>query len=225
VICADWSADEDLTFAAERIATFANYQAGQSCVSVQRVYVHEWLYDGFLPRLVAAVSALRTGDPTDEETDVGPLINEAAAEAVEAAITATASAGARVGVGGGRDGAFIDPTVLTEVPAGAEAIEREVFGPVAPLMRMRAPEEATEIANRSRQGLQAAVFTRDIERAFALAIRLEVGGVVINGSSALRAENMPFGGVKETGGGREGLHDTLLAMTSEKSIIVMNARR
>ena len=198
---------------------------GQICCAVKRVFVADELYDAFAHSLERQAGELVVGDQLSEETDVGPLINQAAAEAVEEAITATASAGARVGVGGGRDGAFIDPTVLTEVPVGAEAIEREVFGPVAPLMRMGAPEEATEIANRSRQGLQAAVFTRDIERAFALANRLEVGGVVINGSSALRAENMPFGGVKETGGGREGLHDTLLAMTSEKSIIVMNARR
>ena len=124
VICADWSADEDLTFAAERIATFANYQAGQSCVAVQRVYVHEWLYDGFLPRLVAAVSALRTGDPTDEDTDVGPLINEDAARRVEEWVDEAVGLGGALEVGGKRDGTTYPPTVLTGVPAAGQGLPR-----------------------------------------------------------------------------------------------------
>jgi acyl-CoA reductase-like NAD-dependent aldehyde dehydrogenase len=198
---------------------------GQICCAVKRVFVAEPLYDDFAHSLEAKARALVVGDQLNEATDVGPLINEAAAITVERAIADTAGAGARVAAGGERHGAFIDPTVLTEVPSDARAVEREVFGPVAPLMRTGSPEGAAAIANRSRQGLQAAVFTRDIERAFALARRLEVGAVVINGSTALRAENMPFGGVKETGSGREGLHDTLLSMTSEKAIIVMDVMR
>lgn len=198
---------------------------GQICCAVKRVFVAERLYDEFAHDLERKARALVVGDQLSEETDVGPLINEAAAIAVERAIVDAAGAGARVAAGGERDGAFVDPTVLTEVPEDAEAIEREVFGPVAPLMRTGAPEDAAAMANRSTQGLQAAVFTRDIERAFALANRLEVGAVVINGSTALRAENMPFGGVKETGSGREGLHDTLLSMTSEKAVIVMDVMR
>lgn len=198
---------------------------GQICCAVKRVFVADALYDDFAHSLERKTRDLVVGDQLSEATDVGPLINEAAAIAVESAIVETAGAGARVAAGGERHGAFVDPTVLTDVPADAEAIEREVFGPVAPLMRSSSPEDAVTIANRSRQGLQAAVFTRDIERAFALAHRLEVGAVVINGSTALRAENVPFGGVKETGSGREGLHDTLLSMTSEKAIIVMDVRR
>jgi lactaldehyde dehydrogenase len=198
---------------------------GQICCAVKRVFVAERLYDEFAHDLERKARALVVGDQLSEETDVGPLINEAAAIAVERAIVDTAGAGARVAAGGERDGAFVDPTVLTEVPEDAEAIESEVFGPVAPLMRTGSPEDAAAMANRSTQGLQAAVFTRDIERAFALAKRLEVGAVVINGSTALRAENMPFGGVKETGSGREGLHDTLLSMTSEKAVIVMDVMR
>jgi acyl-CoA reductase-like NAD-dependent aldehyde dehydrogenase len=221
IVCED--ADVELAAEAVVLGRLARGN-GQICCATKRVYVAESVYDEMAESLRGRTEALVVGDQLNEETDVGPLINEAAAQGVEEAIASAEKAGGTIVAGGGRDGAFVQPTVLTEVPAETASIEREVFGPVAPLMRMKSPEDAAGIANRSRQGLQAAVFTRDIGRAFALARSLEVGAVVVNGSNALRAENMPFGGVKETGGGREGLHDTLLTMTSEKSIIVMNAR-
>ena len=222
IVCED--ADVELATEAVVLGRLARGN-GQICCAVKRVFVADPLYDEFAHGLEREARKLVVGDQMSEETDVGPLINEAAAEAVAAAIAETERAGATIALGGGREGAFIDPTVITEVPAGAAAIEREVFGPVAPLMRAKSPEDGVAVANASRQGLQASVFTRDIERAFSLANRLQVGGVVINGSGALRAENMPFGGVKETGSGREGLHDTLEAMTAQKAIVVMNARR
>lgn len=198
---------------------------GQICCAVKRVLVENRVYDDFAESLEAQARGLVVGDQLSENTDVGPLINEEAARAVEAAIAATIDNGAVLAHGGERRGAFIDPTVLTEVAPEAPPMKQEVFGPVAPLLRLTTPEDALRIANDSPQGLQASVFTRDIERAFALALRLEVGGVVINGSSALRAENLPFGGVKQTGGAREGLHDTVLEMTTEKAIIVMDVLR
>jgi lactaldehyde dehydrogenase len=216
--------DADVELAAEAVVLGRLARGnGQICCATKRIFVAERIYDDLAHSLQGRAEALVVGDQLDEETDVGPLINEAAAEKVERAILGVTEAGGRMVAGGERQGAFIQPTVLTEVPSEG-AVEEEVFGPVAPLMRMSSPEDAAEISNRSKQGLQAAVFTRDIGRAFGLARSLQVGAVVINGSNALRAENMPFGGVKETGGGREGLHDTLLTMTSEKSIIVMDAR-
>lgn len=155
--------------------------------------------------------------------DVGPLISEEAAERVESAVAALVADGARKATGGGRRGAFYDPAVLVGVPEDSAAFADEIFGPVAPVARFTDPLDAVRMANSSPYGLQAAVFTRDIQRAFTLAGRLEVGGVVINGSTALRAENLPFGGPKDTGGSAEGLHDTALEFTRQKTIIVMEA--
>jgi acyl-CoA reductase-like NAD-dependent aldehyde dehydrogenase len=221
IVCDD--ADPELAAEAVVLGRLARGN-GQICCATKRIFVVDALYDDLAHALERRAGALVVGDQLQEDTDVGPLINEDAAQRVETAIADIARSGARISVGGVRRGAFIEPTVLTDVEAGAESVEQEVFGPVAPLMRIGDPHEAAVVANRSRQGLQAAVFTNDITRAFALARELQVGAVVINGSNALRAENMPFGGVRETGGAREGLHDTLLTMTSEKSIIVMNAR-
>jgi acyl-CoA reductase-like NAD-dependent aldehyde dehydrogenase len=217
--------DADVELAAEAVVLGRLARGnGQICCATKRVFVADEVYDRFADSLRGRAESLVVGDQLEEATEVGPLINEPAAVAVEEAIAAFSQAGGEVVAGGSRRGAFVEPTVLTDVPLGDPELEGEVFGPVAPLMRISEPWEATSIANQGRQGLQAAVFTRDIGRAFGIARELRVGAVVINGSNALRAENMPFGGVRETGGAREGLHDTLFAMTEEKSIIVMNAR-
>jgi lactaldehyde dehydrogenase len=196
---------------------------GQICCAVKRVFVEEPVYEPFAAALGARAEELVVGDQLDEATDVGPLIDEAAARNVEAAIKDTVADGGRVLTGGKRRGAFVDPTVIVDVPSQSETVAEEIFGPVAPLLHVANAEQAVALANDSPYGLQASIFTRDLGRALRLARHLEVGGVVINGSSALRAENLPFGGVKLTGGTREGLHDTLLDMTRQKAVIVMEA--
>ncbi|GAA1000893.1 aldehyde dehydrogenase family protein [Acrocarpospora macrocephala] len=196
---------------------------GQICCAVKRVYAQDGVHDAFLASLLAQTAKLVVGDQLQESTDVGPLITEDAAERVSAAVDRLIVDGANLAAGGSRRGAFVDPVVLTDVPAESPAFAEEIFGPVAPVARFTDPMDAVRLANQSPYGLHAAVFTRDISRAFTLARHLDVGGVVINGSTALRAENLPFGGTKDTGGYREGLHETVLDFTRQKSIIVMEA--
>ncbi|MEU1963904.1 aldehyde dehydrogenase family protein [Micromonospora sediminicola] len=220
VICEDWSADEDLTFAAHRIATFSNYQAGQSCIAVQRVYVHEWLYDGFLPRLVAAVEELRTGDPRAEATDVGPLVSVEAAQRVEAWVDEAVAAGATIEVGGRRDGATYPPTVLSGVPADAKVCAEEVFGPVLVVTPVADDWAAFAAVNDSAYGLQAGVFTHRMDVAFTAARTLEVGGVIIGDVPSYRADQMPYGGVKGSGVGREGLRSAMEDYTEQRVTVL-----
>jgi len=220
VICEDWTGDEELTQAAQRIATFANYQAGQSCIAVQRVYVHEWLYDGFLPRLVAAVQALRAGDPADDATDVGPLINEDAAIRVESWVDEAVTAGATIEVGGRRDGATYPPTVLTGVPAGAKVLTEEVFGPVLVVDRVENDEAGFAAVNDSAYGLQAGVFTHSLQTAFTAHRTLAVGGVIVGDVPSYRADQMPYGGVKGSGVGREGVRSAMDDYTDPRVMVL-----
>jgi glyceraldehyde-3-phosphate dehydrogenase (NADP+) len=220
LLCEDWTADADLTYAAERIATFSNYQAGQSCIAVQRVYVHEWIYDGFLPRLVAAVSALRTGDPFDEATDVGPLISEAAAERVESWVDEAVKAGATIEVGGQRAGASYPPTVLSRVPKDAKVSRDEVFGPVLVVEPVTSDAAGFAAINDSVYGLQAGVFTRNVQTAFAAHRSLRVGGVIVGDVPSYRADQMPYGGVKGSGVGREGLRSAMDDYTEPRVMVL-----
>jgi len=196
---------------------------GQICCAVKRVYVQDGVHDAFVDHLTAQTAKLVVGDQLLDQTEVGPLITESAAEQVEAAVGRLVADGARLLWGGERRGAFVDPVVLDRVPADSPALREEIFGPVAPVARFADPAEAVAMANESPYGLHAAVFTRDITRAFSLARELDVGGVIINGSTALRAENLPFGGTKDTGGYREGLHETVLDLTRQKTVVVMEA--
>lgn len=220
IVCAD--ADVDKAAEAIVLGRLARGN-GQICCAVKRIFVEDAVYDELAANLVARTKKLVVGDPLDDATEVGPLITERAARDVEASIGEALAGGATLAAGGTRDRNFIHPTVLTEVRAEEPVIAEEIFGPVAPLVRVRDAEEALAHANASEFGLQAAVFTQDITRAFSLARRLEAGGVIINGSTALRSEHLPFGGPKNTGGSRESLHNTLLEMTEEKTIIVMEA--
>jgi acyl-CoA reductase-like NAD-dependent aldehyde dehydrogenase len=220
VVCEDWTGDEELTWAARRIATFSTYQAGQSCIAVQRVYVHEWLYDGFLPRLVAAVEELRTGDPADERTDVGPMISEEAARRVESRVDAAVAAGATIVVGGRREGTTYPPTVLTGVPAGAEVDVEEIFGPVLTVAPVPGDATAFAAVNDSAYGLQAGVLTHRLDTAFAAHRALEVGGVIIGDVPSYRADQMPYGGVKGSGVGREGVRSAMDEYTTPRVLVL-----
>ena len=172
---------------------------------MQRVIADAAVYDALLPRIVAAVEALVTGDPSDEATEVGPLVDEAAAERVESWVDEAVAGGAELLTGGERDGATYAPTVLAEVPADARSACDEVFGPVLALQRWTATAEAFAAVNDSRFGLQAGVFTHDLQTAFRAHRELEVGGVIIGDVPSYRADQMPYGGVKESGVGREGV--------------------
>jgi aldehyde dehydrogenase (NAD+) len=218
VVCADYATELD--WAAQRCATFANYQAGQSCISVQRVLVQRSVYDDFVARLVARVEALRTGDPWDEATDVGPLIDLPAAERVEAWVREATGAGAKVLTGGERVGATYSPTVLVDVPTSAKVCAEEVFGPVLTVAPFDALDEAFAAVNDSRFGLQAGVFTRDLQTAFRAHRDLEVGGVVIGDVPSFRADQMPYGGTKESGVGREGVRYAMEDYTYERVMVL-----
>ncbi|GIH68778.1 aldehyde dehydrogenase family protein [Sphaerimonospora thailandensis] len=213
-------ADADLDWAAGRIALFSNYQAGQSCIAVQRVIVEDAVGDEFTEKLVKAVGALVTGDPADEKTQVGPLVSEEAAVRVESWIKEAVAAGARVLIGGTRDGATIAPTVLADVPADTKVSCEEIFGPVMILHRAGSVDEAFAAVNDSRYGLQAGVFTRSLDIAFRANRELEVGGVIIGDVPSYRADQMPYGGVKESGVGREGLRSAMADLTYEKVMVL-----
>jgi lactaldehyde dehydrogenase len=220
IICAD--ADLEKAARAVVLGRLARGN-GQICCAVKRVFVEASIYDRFAGMLTKEAKALKVGDQLSEETDVGPLINQGAAEQVEGLIQEAVRAGAKVTAGGNRRGAFIEPTVLRDVPADVRLFREETFGPVVPLVPFKDVDEAVRLANDSPYGLQAAVFTRDISRALDVAHRLEAGGVIINWSTALRVESLPFGGVKMSGHGREGTLDTLNEMTEQKIILVHDA--
>jgi glyceraldehyde-3-phosphate dehydrogenase (NADP+) len=217
VVCADW---DDLDAAAQRIATFSNYQAGQSCIAVQRVYVQRRHYDPLLLRVRTAVEAQRTGDPTDEQTDVGPLISLDAARRVEAWVDEAVTAGARVLTGGLRTGTGYAPTVLADVRPDQKVLAEEVFGPVLAVAPYDTLDEAFAAVNASRYGLQAGVFTRDLATAFRAQRELEVGGVIVGDVPSYRADQMPYGGTKESGTGREGLRSAMDDLTEPRVLVL-----
>jgi len=220
IICAD----ADLEKAADAIILGRLARGnGQICCAVKRIFVDVKVYDKFAEILSGKAKALKVGDQSEEDTDVGPLINESASKQVEALINGAVEAGAKIRAGGHRKGCFIEPTVLTDVPPEVELFREETFGPVAPLVAFKDLDEAVDMANNSSYGLQAAIFTNDISKAFDTAYRLEAGGVIINWSSAVRLENLAFGGVKFSGHGRESIHDTLEDMTEQKSILIFDA--
>ncbi|GAB3166619.1 aldehyde dehydrogenase family protein [Amycolatopsis stemonae] len=217
LVCPDWP---DLGFAAQRIATFAMYQAGQSCISVQRVYAHTDVYDALAEKVLAQVASLRTGDPRADGVDVGPLINSDAAARVSSWVADAVSAGARLLTGGGRSGATVEPTVLADVPEDASVMAEEVFGPVVSLVRVASVEEGVARINASRFGLQAGVFTRDLPTAFSVSASLRVGGVLVGDVPSFRADQMPYGGVKDSGVGREGPASAMADFTEERVTVL-----
>jgi lactaldehyde dehydrogenase len=216
IVCAD----ADLELAARGILMGRLARGnGQICCSVKRVFVDRRVVDDFAHELARQTAELKVGDQLDEDCDVGPLISEDAARRVIERVEAAVRAGATLVAGGTREGAFVAPTVIRGVPLDEPLICEETFGPVVPIVAFDSVDEAVAMANDSAFGLQAAVFTRDLTTAMRVAHRLQAGGVIVNWSSAVRSENLPFGGLKMSGHGRESLHDTMLAMTEQKAIL------
>ena len=215
--------DADLDHAAQRCATGAFVYAGQTCISVQRVYVHERVYAPFLEKLLARVDAVAVGDPADEATVIGPLIDEAAARRIDEWIAEAVAQGARIRAGGKRSGTLYEATVLTDVAAGMKVSCREVFGPVMIVPPYKRFDEALTGLNDSAYGLQAGVFTQDIDNLFLAYRDLDVGAVLANEIPTFRADHMPYGGVKDSGLGREGVRYAIEEMT-ELKLLVLNLR-
>jgi acyl-CoA reductase-like NAD-dependent aldehyde dehydrogenase len=210
----------DVDFAASRNAWGAFYQAGQSCISVQRMYVHEKIFDKFLDKFISATKALKVGDPMLEDTDVGPVIDTDSADRIMKWIDEALDSGAKLLTGGNRDGRLIEPAILTNVPSTCNISCDEVFGPVVHIERYKNFDEVLKWVNDSRYGLQAGVFTKDMKKAFKAYNALNVGGVIVNDYPSFRVENMPYGGVKDSGVGREGLKYAIEEMTELKLMVV-----
>jgi acyl-CoA reductase-like NAD-dependent aldehyde dehydrogenase len=210
----------DLDDVTSRVATHGYSFAGQSCISIQRVYVQRAVYDEFLAKLTPKVEALSLGDPADEETDVGPVIDEDARERIAEWIEEARSRGARVLAGGGLEGELIRPTLIADAPADVKVSCEEVFGPVVVVNPYDELDDAIRMANATRYGLQAGIFTQRIDAALRAARELEFGGVTVNEAPTFRADQMPYGGVKDSGNTREGPPYTVREMTEERLVVV-----
>jgi len=213
-------ADADLADAVKRVIFGAFYQSGQSCISVQRIIIHERVYADFREQLVAATQALKMGDPKEEDTFIGPMISAQEAARLESWINAAVQRGARLLCGGRRDGAMLEATLLENVPKDEKICSQEAFGPVAVLSSFRNFEQALQEVNDSRFGLQAGIFTRDIYKAYQAWDKLEVGGVLIGEVPSWRVDHMPYGGVKDSGFGREGIRFAMEDMTEIRMMIL-----
>jgi glyceraldehyde-3-phosphate dehydrogenase (NADP+) len=211
-------ADANVPYAAERIAAGGFAYAGQSCISAQRIYVHERVYEEFAAALVSRATALTVGDPLDESRDVGPVIDAAAADRIGEWLDEATAAGARVLAGGVRHGSVWEPTVIEGAPASARVNCREVFAPVVSLMRYREVADAIAAADDSEFGLQAGIFTFDQRVIDAAVAGIDAGGIIVNDSSTFRVDHMPYGGVKQSGFGREGLRYAIEEMTELKLV-------
>ncbi|SFP80816.1 aldehyde dehydrogenase family protein [Salibacterium halotolerans] len=210
--------DADLDHAVETLVKGAFAFSGQVCISAQRVYVQRTIYETFLDRYVQQTEALNVGDPAEETTDIGPMINENEAERAQQWIEDAAAKGAIVQTGGSRNKTMLTPTIMTNVTSNMKITAEEVFAPIVSIIPFETEEEAVSMANDSIYGLQAGVFTKNINRAFRTADRLETGGVWINDISTYRQDNHPYGGVKQSGIGREGVKYALEDMTELKFI-------
>jgi acyl-CoA reductase-like NAD-dependent aldehyde dehydrogenase len=213
-------ADADVEDAATRCAANAFSFAGQSCISIQRIYVHRDAYDAFRDAFLAKVEALVVGDPADEATDVGPLISPSERDRVLAWIEDARTGGAKILTGGRLEGDLLVPTVVERPSLDAKLSCDEAFGPVCTLQPYDTLDEAVERANATRYGLQAGIFTGSIRTALTAARRLEFGGVTVNEAPTFRADQMPYGGVKDSGNTREGPAWAIREMTEERLVVL-----
>ncbi|MFI7303604.1 aldehyde dehydrogenase family protein [Micromonospora aurantiaca] len=212
--------DADLDRAAEAVVRGGFYASGQACISVQRVIVEEPVREALLDRLRPLLASVTTGDPRSAGTRVSALVDEASTERVHSWVDRAVAAGARCLAGGTAQGRVLQPTVLVDVPEDAECWSEEIFGPVVCVRSVPDMDAAVELVNRSRYGLQAAVFTRDLAVALDVVRRLDVGGVLVNEVPGFRADNMPYGGVKDSGIGREGPRFAMEELTVTKMVMI-----
>ncbi|MDE2303075.1 MAG: aldehyde dehydrogenase family protein [Sphingomonadales bacterium] len=216
-------ADADLDHALERIIFGGYYQSGQSCIHVQRVIVHEAVYDTFRDRLAARVRTLVSGDPKDRRTFIGPMISAREAARLKGWIDSAVSGGARLLAGGGCDRAMLEATLVENCDRAADLYREEAFGPAVILSKFSAWQDALAEVNDSKFGLQAGIFTRDLHKVLAAWDKLEVGGVVVNDVSSFRVDNMPYGGVRDSGLGREGVRFAIEDMTEIRNLVIRRA--
>jgi acyl-CoA reductase-like NAD-dependent aldehyde dehydrogenase len=213
-------ADADIEEAATKLAANAFSFAGQSCISVQRIYVKREAYDDFVSRFVPKVQALKVGDPGEEDTDVGPVIDEDARERIVSWVEEAKSAGATVLTGGEVADGLLQPTVVADVTPDMKVSCQEVFGPLCTVSPYDSSEEAFELANGTEYGLQAGIFTANVKTALAAAAALDFGGITVNEAPTFRADQMPYGGVKESGNTKEGPHYAVREMTEERLVVL-----
>ncbi len=212
--------DADLDHALARIIFGAFYQSGQSCIGVQRIIIHADIYDRFRDMLVAKTRTLISGDPKKRDTFIGPMISEKEATRLDKWIQAAVAGGAKLLVGGKRDGAMLQATLLENVDRSADAYREEAFGPLAILSKFTDWDAALAEINDSKFGLQAGLFTRDIHKVLEAWDHLDVGGVVVNDVSSYRVDNMPYGGVKDSGLGREGIRFAMEDMSEIRNLVI-----
>jgi acyl-CoA reductase-like NAD-dependent aldehyde dehydrogenase len=212
--------DANLEYAAERCAFGGFLRAGQACISVQRLYVHERVFDRFRDLLLARIEKLTVGNPLDADTVVGGLVDEAAAENAMSLIEDAVQGGAQILCGGGRSGTVVEPTLLVGASEEQRVCREEAFAPIVSLAPYADVDEVIERANASDFGLQAGVFTNDLRIAHRAFERLEVGGVIVNDVNTFRVDQMPYGGAKQSGHGREGIQWAVREMTEERLLVV-----
>jgi len=210
----------NIDWAVKRAVTGSFAYAGQTCISVQRVFIHEDVWDDFMGRFTEAAAALKVGDPMDPATDVGPMVDEANARRTQAWVEEAVAMGGRVLLGGQARGTYFPPTILTDVPFAARVCSSEAFAPLVVAFKFSAMDEAIHRVNDSDFGLQTGVFTNDIGHAWAAFNELEVGGVIINDIPSYRIDHMPYGGVKDSGQGREGLRWAIEDMTELRIMVL-----
>jgi acyl-CoA reductase-like NAD-dependent aldehyde dehydrogenase len=210
----------NLDWAVRRITVGAFAYSGQVCISVQRLFVHDDVFDAFVEKFTAAAARLRLGDPLDAETDLGPMVDQKAALRTQAWVDEAVAMGGRVLLGGKADGTFFAPTILADTPVEAKVCSDEAFAPIVVLFRFSDFADAIRQVNASYFGLQAGVFTNDLANAFAAFNELEVGGVILNDIPTYRIDHMPYGGVKDSGLGREGLRHAIEDMTEIRILVV-----
>lgn len=210
----------DLEKAAELCMTSGFSNAGQACISVQRIYVHRHIYDNFVEKALKVTESLKVGNPELESTDIGPMISLSEAERAERWIREAEESGAKVIAGGKRNGAIVEPTIIVDAKDEMKVVCEEVFAPIVSIIPFDNIEEAFNQANNSDMGLQVGIFTSDINLAMQSTHKLQFGGVIINDVSTYRADVMPYGGVKNSGIGKEGPHYAINEMTDEKLVVI-----